>query len=577
MTSENIAQTIDTNSSPGGLTADVAAEIEVLQDAASDSRDSQQDTQERVAKATGILALGNIASRVLGLARVVVQTNLFGAGAATDAFKTATLIPTALYDLLIAGHVNGAIIPVLSEVVTLKGKDELWRLVSVLLSMVTVILSGIVLVLQVFAPQVIAIFSQADVQTRMLATDLFRITLPALIFMGMFAVLSGTLYALKRFTFPALAGVVFNGAIVAVTVLFVAPPQMLPVVGATGATLVVGRAPHAITVMALGWLTGAVMQLVMQVVGLRNSRLRFTLNWRHPALRRIMTLYAPVMFSLVMDTLVIRPFSYILADRSGVGAISYMDYATMLIQFPQGLVATAISIAILPTLAQQTAEQTEQAFKSTLGLGLRLATTLIVPAAVGMFVLAMPIIALLLQHGQFTAADTETTAQVLRLYLIGLPFAAIDLLLVYAFYARQDTLTPALIGLFTLAVYMGVALVLQPHYGFYSLMIADTVKHILHALISGFLLQRRLKGLGGQRLLLTLLKTSLAAAVMSVAALVTINLLDPVLDQNRLIEEVIFVGISGGVSVLAFASMALLLRIDEVRWIAQMIMRRVRG
>src|SRR5690606_11382907 len=141
-----IAQTIDTNSSPGGLTADVAAEIEVLQESASNS---QQDTQERVAKATGILALGNIASRVLGLARVVVQTNLFGAGAATDAFKTATLIPTALYDLLIAGHVNGAIIPVLSEVVTLKGKDELWRLVSVLLSMVTVILSGIVLVLQV--------------------------------------------------------------------------------------------------------------------------------------------------------------------------------------------------------------------------------------------------------------------------------------------------------------------------------------------------------------------------------------------------------------------------------------------
>lgn len=574
MTAENIAQTIDTNSSPSGITADVAAEIEVLLEA---PQDSQQATQARVAKATGILALGNIASRVLGLARVVVQTNLFGAGAATDAFKTATLIPTALYDLLIAGHVNGAIIPVLSEVVTLKGKDELWRLVSILFSMVTVILSGIVLALQAFAPQVIAIFSQTDGQTRLLATDLFRITLPALVFMGIFAVLSGTLYALKRFTFPALAGVVFNGAIVVVTVLFVARPQLLPAVGSNGLTFVVGRAPDAITVMALGWLAGAVLQLVMQIFSLRDSKLRFTLDWRHPALRRILTLYAPVMFSLVMDTLVIRPFSYILADRSGVGAISYMDYATMLIQFPQGLVATAISIAILPTLAQQTAQQTEQAFKSTLGLGLRLATTLIVPAAVGMFVLATPIIALLLQHGQFTAGDTAVSAQVLRLYLVGLPFAAIDLLLVYAFYARQDTLTPALIGLFTLAVYMGVALVLQPRYGFYSLMIADTVKHILHALISGYLLQRRLGGLGGQRLLLTLLKTSLAAGVMAMAAVSSIALLGTSFSSERLLDEALFVGISGVISVLAFGSMALVLRIDEMRWIAGMIVRRVRG
>jgi putative peptidoglycan lipid II flippase len=573
MTSENIAETIDTNSSPSGITADVAAEIEVLQETPAEN---QQTTQERVAKATGILALGNIASRVLGLARVVVQTNLFGAGTATDAFKTATLIPTALYDLLIAGHVNGAIIPVLSEVVTLKGKDELWRLVSILFSMVTVILSGIVLALQAYAPQVIAIFSQADDQTRMLATDLFRITLPALIFMGIFAVLSGTLYALKRFTFPALAGVIFNGAIVAVTVLFVAPPQNVTVTGANGTMMVVSRAQEAITVMAIGWLAGAVLQLVMQLFGLRDSKLRFTLNWRHPALRRILTLYTPVMFSLIMDTLVIRPFSYILADRSGVGAISYMDYATMLIQFPQGLVATAISIAILPTLAQQTAQQTEQAFKSTLGLGLRLATTLIVPATVGMFVLATPIIALLLQHGQFTAADTAISAQALRIYLIGLPFAAIDLLLVYAFYARQDTLTPALIGLFTLGVYMGVALLLQPRYGFYSLMVADTVKHILHALISGYLLQRRLRGLGGQKLVITLLKTSLAAGVMAVAALSSIALLEPLLSQERLLDEALFVGLSGLVSVLAFGVTALLLRIDEIRWITGMILRRLR-
>ena len=153
------------------------------------------------------------------------------------------------------------------------------------------------------------------------------------------------------------------------------------------------------------------------------------------------------MFSLLLDTLVIRSFSYNLATRSaqGEGALGYMAWATTLTQFPQGLVATAISIAILPTLSRQAALMTaaaRAAFRDTLGLGLRLAITLILPATAALFVLATPVIALLFEHGAFTAADTQITATALRLYLPGLPFAALDLLLVYAFYARQDTLTP---------------------------------------------------------------------------------------------------------------------------------------
>ena len=146
------------------------------------------------------------------------------------------------------------------------------------------------------------------------------------------------------------------------------------------------------------------------------------------------------MLSLIMDTLIIRPFSYNLASQTIEGGIAIMNWATTLVQFPQGLVATAISVAILPTLARQSAEMTaaaQRAFNDTLGLGLRLATTLILPACAGLFVLATPIIALLFENGAFLAADTEITAMALRLYLIGLPFAALDLLLVYAFYARR--------------------------------------------------------------------------------------------------------------------------------------------
>lgn len=550
--------------------------------AATPANDDQQQTNAGVARATGVLALGNIISRVFGLLREITLTNLFGASAAADAFKVAVLVPKTIYDLLIAGHVNGAIIPVLSEVAEKKGRDELWRLVSVLLSIITAIMAALVLVLQAAAPVIVQIFGGGfDDYTQALAVNLLRLTSPALIFMGLFSILSGTLYALRSFAWPAFATSVFNGVIVVVALLFAPPPQIMPsVVDGYRVTFVVARPDDGITVMALGWLLGSVAYVLLQLPGLRGARLRFTRHWRHPALRRIGLLYIPVMFSLVMDTLIIRPFSYNLASQTGEGSISYMDWATTLIQFPQGLVATAISIAILPTLSRQAAQTDSDghdAYRDTLGLGMRLAITLILPATAGLFVLATPIIALLFQGGAFTAADTDITATVLRFYLFGLPFAAVDLLLVYAFYARQDTLTPALIGLFSLIVYMIVALLLLPVLDLLSLMVADSVKHMVHASISAFLLHRRLGGFGRQRLLITLTKSAAAAAAMAGTAALLLPLASDAIGTAGTLRELLIVASVGGASSITFIACAVLLRIDEWRWLFTTIRRRVAG
>lgn len=551
--------------------------------------EQQSATNEGVARATGVLALGNVLSRVLGLVRVIVMTNLFGADRAVDALTIALSVPKALYDLLIGGHVNSAIIPVLSEVVTLQGRDALWRLVSVLCSIVTVMLSGLTLLLVALAPQVMGLISASDPETLALATPLLRLTMPALIFMSLFAVLSGTLYALRRFTLPALAGVVFNGCVVLVTLIFAPAPEITPILADSGVTWTLQRPLDGIMVVSLGWLVGALAQLILQLPALREGKLRFTLNWRHPAVRQIAILYAPVMFSLVVDTLINRLFSYRLAIQAGEGGAGYMDYATTLIQFPQGLVATAISIAILPTLSRQAAlvmatQQNstakhdgenggaDKAFKDTLGLGLRLATTLILPAAMGLFVLATPIIALLFQHGEFNAGDTFITATALRLYLIGLPFAAIDLLLVYAFYARQDTMTPALVGVLSLVVYMATAITLHDQYGLFSLMIADSLKHITHALVSGYLLHRRLNGMGHQRFVMTLGLTLLASTAMSAAAYGAARAVNGLF--GGFFGEVVVVVLGLGVGAVVFLALALLFHIEELRWLVRLVRRK---
>jgi len=291
-------------------------------------------------------------------------------------------------------------------------------------------------------------------------------------------------------------------------------------------------------------------------------------------------LYLPVMLSLIIDTLVIRPFSYNLASQTIEGGVAIMNWATTLVQFPQGLVATAISIAILPTLARQSAEMTaaaQQAFKDTLALGLRLATTLILPAATGLFVLAVPIIALLFENGAFVAADTENTALALRLYLIGLPFAALDLLLVYAFYARKDTWTPALVGIVSLVCYLAAALMLFEQFGLFSLMIADSVKHFAHASISGVLLWRRLGGFGPQRLARTGLKAALASLIMAGFALVTLPAISQWIGATSILRELALVGFCGLLYGGVFLLAARMLKIQELAWLLKLLRERLSG
>ncbi len=527
-----------------------------------------------IARATSVLALGTIASRALGFAQELLLAHFFGVrGGLVDAFQIAITVPRDLYDLAISGHVNSALVPVLSEYAA-KDRAELWRLVSALLGVVTVILSGLVLLLELFAEPIVTIYrgrpSPAEliplttlfrlalsIEAFNMTVSLLRITAPALLFLGLFAILSGLLYALKRFTAPAFAAAIFNGTVV------ISMVALAPLIG-------IERA-------AIGWALGAVAQMGLQFVSLRDAPLRFTVRGAlaHTGVRRIGLLYIPVMLSLVVDVLINRTFSYNLASQAGNGSIAYMNWATSLREFPMGLVGTAISIAILPTLARQALSlEQRQAFKDTLGQGIRLVLSLIIPATVGMFVLAGPLVGLMFEHGAFLARDTEITALVLRLYLFGIPFAAVDLLLIFAFYARKDTLTPALVGVFSLACYMLIALLLHSGYSFYGLMIADSMKFLIHTTLSLVLLRRRVGGFGGQRLTLTLFKTILATTLMALVAYAVMRGLTVAHPPQGLSDRFMLVLLPSAAGGFTYVAMVQLLRLDEFTWFLQAIRQR---
>jgi putative peptidoglycan lipid II flippase len=294
---------------------------------------------------------------------------------------------------------------------------------------------------------------------------------------------------------------------------------------------------------------------------------RPVLDLRHPGVRRILRLYAPVALGIsfsIMGIVLDRN----LASRLPTSALSTMRYATTLIQFPLGLVAAAVSFAVLPTLSRQASASDDSAFQRTLAMGLKVVLLLILPATAGLAALARPVVAALFQHGNFAAQDTDAVARALLLYLPGLPAAAIDQMLLFAFYAHKRTLAPnlvqgAAVGLYALTAFGLLALNL----GVGALILGNSAQWVGHMLLL-LVLSRGLVSLRGVRLGEALLK-SLAACAVMVGAIV---LLARWLPGGPLVQ----LALAGGVGAVLYFGTGLLLRIEALDFFVAALQRRLR-
>jgi putative peptidoglycan lipid II flippase len=315
--------------------------------------------------------------------------------------------------------------------------------------------------------------------------------------------------------------------------------------------------------------------MAVQFPGLRRSRIRFSLDLKHPALRRIAMLYVPVVVSLVISQLGIV-IDRNLASRVSEQAIAWMAAATRLREFPLGLVSTAVSMAVLPALSRLDLHSGRAQFKETLGLGLRLVLVLIIPATVGLLVLGKPIIALIFQHGEFTAFDTAQTAKALYCYLLGTPFAAVDLLLVFAFYAQKDTLTPVIVGIICVFIYLLVAptLAFVLGLGMLGLVLANSVQLISHALLMLMLLYRHVGTLARQHLTSTIAKVILASIVMGVWVYLCIAAMQLVLPGQGLLARAIGVAVAGAGGLVVYGFGVAHLGVGEVHLLFSLLSRK---
>jgi putative peptidoglycan lipid II flippase len=513
----------------------------------------------RIAKAAVVLMAGTILSRVVGVGRESSIAYLFGGGVEVGAFTIANHVATIVYDLLIAGTVSAALVPVLSEYAQREDqRAEFGKVLGTVMTIAALFLIGSVAVLEVFA-EPLANFMSAGYpdEARALALVMTQWVLPGVFFMGMSGVVMASLYALNRFVYPAFTSVLFNLAIIACA---------FALAGALG-----------VKALALGLVVGAIAMLVFQLPGLRDVPLRPSLDIGHPAVRKILRLYAPVGLSVVVSSIALV-IDRNLASQVGGSAIGAMRYATTLVQFGLGMVAAAISLASLPSLSQHFSNRDAAAFNRTLAMGLRLVTVMVLPAAAMLLALAVPLVNLLFFHGAFTQADANLTVLALMLYVIGLPFSAIDQVLLFGFYARKNTLTPALIGVAQFGVYLAIAFATYRTWGMQGLVIANSAQLAFHALVTAFFLWRAMRtdgGLGGYGIVATALKAAGASAALGLASYATWWALSGAVPGDNLLGEVVLLGVPALVGGGVYAALVWSMRLPEVELLLSKVRARL--
>jgi putative peptidoglycan lipid II flippase len=548
-----------------------------------------------VAGAAAVIFLGNVASRVLGLGRELVIAWLFGATGATSAYRTAAQVATQAYDLLISGAISAALVPVFTDYADAPDRRAFARVVSVVLNLLLLALAVVLLALGLAAPWLVRLLG-ADPQYFDLTVTLTRWALVSVFFLGVAGVVTAALYARRDFKWPALATAAYNLGIIAAALAL--SPLWPP-------------GDERIVALAVGLVLGAFLQAAIQLPGLREVRYQPVLDWRHPGVRRALRLYAPVVAGLVVTNVGVGWYLF-LAWQAGPDALAILGFATNLVQFPLGLVASAVSLAALPTLAraaggddltppaplpsEERGEQDEPAadspfpsgrraggvsqddYAATLTFAMRLVLLLILPATAGLVVLREPVVALLFQRGAFDALATKNTAEAFLAFSPQLPFAALDQLFIVAFYARKNTRTPVLVGVCTVLLYIVAAPVLCGCVGFApfgvhggnGLAFANAIQNSAHAVVLYLLLRRLFPHLGAGGFGGFLLRVTLAALAMGLA----LDAALPYLEAHLPTPLVVVVG--GVLGTGVYGVLLGLLRVREASLLWVELVRRLR-
>lgn len=513
----------------------------------------------RIARAATVVMALFIASRALGLLREVVIARQFGVSAEMDAYLAAFRLPDFLFYVVAGGALGSAFIPTFTGYLARQDMPGAWRLASAVINWVLLILSLLGGIAAAFAPwitqQLYADFSPAQ---QVLTAELMCWMLVSTVIFGVSGVLMGILNARRHFLLPALAPVVYNMAIILGAWL------LGPSWGVRGLTA--------------GVVLGAAGHLLVQLPGLvwskQPMRYRLVLPLGDAGVREVGRLMAPRVLGLaaVQLNFVVNT---VLASSLAVGSVTALNYGWIIMLLPQGIISQSVATALFPTLATLAASGERAEMRRVFGLTLRSILFLILPAAVGLILLAEPMVRILLQRGAFDELSTQRTAWALSLFSLGLVGHAVVEIAARAFYALKNTKTPVGIGILAMVVNIALSIGLMrlftwldwlPHGG---LALANAIAVTLEMAILLLLLWPLLGGLSAGGLASSLMKLGLATGGMALALLAVKPFLPA---RPAWAAGLLGMALGGAI----YVGLAYLLKVEELKLVEQRVWGRIR-
>lgn len=514
-------------------------------------------TTRDIAKSAAIISIATFCSRILGFIRDVAIARMFGVYIYAQAFAIAFKIPNLFRDLVGEGAANAAIVPVLSEYNTKHTKEEFWELANILLNISLVLLMLITILGIIFSPYIVRLIAPgflASPEKFSITVNLSRIIFPYILLVCLSAYSMGILNSLKHFTVPAFASCFLNISIIIFVLIF----------------------KEGVTGLALGILIGGLLQLGIQIPVLYRKGFRLTLahRLRHKAVDKIGKLMLPRILSSSIYQLnnfvdsIFGSLSWIV----GEGGVAILYFSYRLILFPLGIFSNALSQATLPTLSTQAAEKNLDQLKHTLLWSLRMSFFVLIPASLGLMILAHPIISTLFGGGRFDLYSVRVTSDALLFYSIGLFAYGATKILHSCFFALQDTKTPAKVAFLTLAlnVLLNYALMYPLKIG--GIALATSISGTITFFVLFAILNKKIGGIMTKEVFSSLLRISISSLFMAVICYI-------ISQNNIILGSGIFIrfinlGLIISLSVFSYLFFCHIFKVQEMRELRRWIFKK---
>lgn len=380
---------------------------------------------KKLLKRTAVVSCLTMIARLFGFARDMVLAQVFGAGAAMDAFIVAFKVPNFMRRLFAEGAFSQAFVPVLSDYKKEADQTDIRNFISHMTGVLGAILLLVTLIAEVITPVLVALFAPGyldDPQRYHLTSTMLHLTFPYLFFISLTALAGAALNTFQRFAAPAITPILLNICLI------------------TGALWVAPRLQESILALAWAVFFAGIIQLLFLLPFLYRQGLlvwpRF--NWRDQGVQRVLKLMIPALFgvSIAQIGLLVDTFFASFLPR---GSVTWLFYSDRITGLPLGVFGVAIATVILPHLAQLRSQQDTQ---QTAAWALRMVLLIGVPAALGLIVLAQPLLITLFQYNQFTAHDTLMVKYSLLAFAVGIPAFMSVKVLASVYYAQKNIAAP---------------------------------------------------------------------------------------------------------------------------------------